>query len=271
MKNFIFKTLFAFSAFALTLTACKKEDEGLSGTQSVIIEMDNRAGDDELVFGKNYKTANGDTVNFSLFNYYVSNFVLVKSDGSEYTVPKDECYFLVKHEDAASREIELKGIPAGDYKAVRFIIGVDSLKSIAPAGERTGVLDPTGAGAGMYWSWNAGYIFVKVEGTSPQAPINAGAGERIFQYHTGLFGGKDSPTLNNLKTVNLSTGSELIEVRSNHEASTVHTYVNILEMFTSPTNINVATNPLSHAGAFSKTVANNYADMFTLDHVHNHN
>jgi hypothetical protein len=37
-----------------------------------------------------------------------------------------------------------------------------------------------------------------------------------------------------------------------------------------PTNISIAENPYSHSGAYSKTVANNYADMFIIDHVHNH-
>jgi hypothetical protein len=122
----------------------------------------------------------------------------------------------------------------------------------------------------MYWSWNAGYIFVKVEGTSPQAPVNAGTGARTFQYHTGLFGGKDSPTLNNLKRVSISTTTESARVREGVEAPEFHLYVDILEQFTSPTNINVATNPTSHAGPYSATVAANYADMFRLDHVHNH-
>ena len=48
-----------------------------------------------------------------------------------------------------------------------------------------------------------------------------------------------------------------------------HVYVDVLEMFTNPVNISVAANPTSHAGPYSKTVADNYADMFILDHVHN--
>jgi hypothetical protein len=153
---------------------------------------------------------------------------------------------------------------------VRFIIGVDSLKSVSDISQRKGVLDPVGGAAGMYWAWNSGYIFVKVEGTSPQAPLNAATNERIFQYHTGLFGGKDSRTLNNIKTVVLK-GQEAAKVRKDHEAPEMHVYVDILEMFSSPTNISVAVNPTSHAGPYSKTVADNYADMFKVDHVHNHN
>lgn len=271
MKKVVLGATVALFSTALFFSSCDKHNhDEFEGSGDLVIEMDNRAGDGALAFGQKYVTANGDTVQFSTFNYYVSNFVLVNEDGTEYVVPQDDCYFLCKHEDADSRELTLRNIPAGNYKQLSFLIGVDSLKSVSPAEQRTGVLDPTGGASGMYWSWNAGYIFVKVEGTSPQAPLNAATNEHTFQYHTGLFGGKDSPTLNNLKSVAIKTTSETAHVRKDHEAPVFHLYVDVLEMFTSPANINIATNPTSHAGPYSATVANNYADMFTLDHVHNH-
>jgi hypothetical protein len=268
MKKMIFGLL-GFVCLAVVFSNCKKDEEAISGLGKISFEFDNQAGDESLVLGKNYKNANGDTVKFSQFDYFVSNFVLVKTDGTEYIVPKDSCYFLCKHDNPDSREITINNVPAGDYKSVRFVIGVDSTKSVSDISQRTGVLDPAAGASGMYWAWNSGYIFVKVEGTSPQAPLDAGSGERIFQYHTGLFGGKDTPTLNNLKTVTISATDENAEVRKDKSAPQFHIYVDLLQMFTSPINISVAANPYSHGGAFSKTVANNYADMFILDHVHN--
>lgn len=271
MQKLLFPLLALFLLTALP--ACKddtKPDPTPTGFGDVVIEFENRAGDETLVFGKDYVNAAGETVNFSTFNYFVSNFVLVSTDGTEYVVPKDDCYFLCNGDDADSREITLTNIPAGDYSHIHFMIGVDSAKSVSPVSERTGDLDPAGAASGMYWSWNAGYIFVKVEGTSPQAPVEPSTGQRIFQYHTGLFGGFNSPTLNNLKEVHLDAPHEAAEVRENSEAPHVHMYVDVLEMFTNPTNISVAANPTSHAGPYSKTVADNYADMFSIDHVHNH-
>lgn len=269
MKKLIYG-LFALISIALVFTNCNKDDEDLSGTGSVTLEFDNRAGNAPLVFGNDYKNAAGETLKFSTFNYYVSNFIFVKTDGTEYVVPKDSCYFLCKHDDAETREITINGVPAGDYEEVRFTIGVDSAKSVSDVSQRTGVLDPAAGAAGMYWAWNSGYIFVKIEGTSPQAPFDTMTRENTIQYHTGLFGGKDKPTLNNLKNVEIHSHNEAAKVRRNIEAPIFHVYVDILEMFTSPTNISVAVNPTSHAGAFSKFIADNYADMFKLDHVHNH-
>lgn len=269
MQKFIFGLL-ALSLFALVIPACTdKEDEDLTGFNDVEIEFDNRAGNTSLVFGVEYTNAAGEKLTFSTFNYYVSNFVLVREDGTEFVVPKDSCYFLCKHDDPDSREIVLKNVPAGDYTALKFMIGVDSAKSVSPIAERPGVLDPAAGANGMYWSWNSGYIFVKVEGTSPQAPLDPGTNANTFQYHTGLFGGLNSPTLNNLKTVHLHTHHGEPAMVRQSGGPHFHLYVDVLEMFTNPVNISVATNPTSHAGPYSKTVADNYADMFVLDHVHN--
>ena len=270
MNQVIFKS-FVFLSFALlTFSSCKKDEAVALLPGDVSVYMDNVVGASNapLAFATNYVTANGDTVQFSEFNYFVSNFVMIKADGSEYVVPQDSCYFLCKHSDKASRTLVLKNIPAGDYNSVRFIIGVDSSKSVSNASQRTGVLDPAAGASGMYWAWNSGYIFVKVEGTSPQAPLDPGTGEHTIEYHTGLYGGLSSPTINNIKTVTLSSSTQAAKIAEGNDPE-FHVFVNILEMFTNPTTIDIATNPTSHAGAFSKTIADNYADMFKLDHIHN--
>ena len=72
------------------------------------------------------------------------------------------------HEE--SQEVVLKNIPAGDYNQITFTIGVDSLRSTMDVSKRPGVLDPAQGHDGMYWTWNSGYIFFKMEGISPAAP-----------------------------------------------------------------------------------------------------
>jgi hypothetical protein len=274
MKFNSFSFLFSASLFAIVMSfsACHEHDDELTGTGSLEIEFDHLAGGQTLELGKSYTNAAGEAMSFSEFKYYVSNFSLVKSDGSVFTVPKDDCYFLISEKaDGKNGTVKIDNIPAGDYKEFRFIIGVDSLKSVSPAAERTGVLDPAGEGAGMYWAWNSGYIFVKVEGESPAAPLDSVAGTRRFRYHIGLFGGFSAPTLNNIKSVSLSDAhGDVAKVRnSDHHAPHLHLYVDVLEMFTGPNNISVATNPTVMASPFSKNLADNYQDMFVLDHIHN--
>ena len=261
--------LSCLSIILISVSACKKDGNNPVGSGSLTVEFDNLANGSTLILGQNYTNANGDVMNFSQFDYYVSNFSLVKADGSVYTVPKDSCYFLIREDGGENTEIELTNIPAGDYKEIRFVVGVDSLKSVSPAGERTGVLDPAGDGAGMYWSWNSGYIFVKVEGTSPQAPLDPASGTNKFRYHIGLFGGYSSATLNNLKTFAISDADgDVAEVRTDKKPL-FHLKVDIMEMFKSPTTVSVAANPTVMVTPYSKTIAENYSDMIKLDHIHN--
>ncbi|HMX38785.1 MAG TPA: hypothetical protein PKD78_00600 [Saprospiraceae bacterium] len=266
------KLLLGFYALiALSLGACKDgTDDPIVGTGDVEIEFENRAGDATMILGNEYTNAAGEKLRFSTFNYYISNIVLVNKDGSTYTVPKNDSYFLVKQADAPSRTIQLSNVPAGDYTGLRFVLGVDSLKSVSPAAERTGVLDPATGASGHYWAWNSGYIFLKMEGTSPAAPVDPGSGQQRFEYHIGLYGGLNSKTINNLKNISLTVPDEAAKVRQGEEAPHFHLYADALEMFDNPTVLKIAEHPAVHAEAFSATLANNYADMFSIDHVHNH-
>jgi hypothetical protein len=259
----------AFSLIVMTasFSSCKKESTN-PGNGPLTLHFDNRAGVNGLVLGDTYLTAGGDTVQISKFNYYVSNIVFVKSDGSKYVVPKDSCYHLVKQSDANTYDLTLHNIPGGDYKGVNFIIGVDSLKSVSAISERTGDLDPAGAASDMYWTWNSGYIFFKLEGTSPSAPYDPMMGMSMFYYHIGGFGGYSSSTINNIKSVSLTYSAEAAHVGTGKNPE-VHIYADALEAFKTPTPLLISQHPGVMFDPYSTTISANYADMFSISHIHN--
>lgn len=266
----------SFSIFLSIITvlffsiwACKKENDNPVGAGSLHVEFDNVANGSTLVLGQDYTNANGDVMNFSQFDYYVSNFSLVKADGTVYTVPKDSCYFLIRENGGENTEIELNNIPAGDYKEIRFMLGIDSLKSVSPLSERTGALDPAGEGADMYRSFEKGYIFVKVEGKSPQAPIDPVSDTNKFKYHIGSYGSSTLDYSSNLKWFTISDNDgDVAEIRINKHP-VFHLKVDVMEIFKSPVTVNVAVNPIVMETPYSKIIADNYSDMITLDHIHN--
>lgn len=264
----VFLSILALSAvFAMSSCKDNHDDDHLVGNGDITIEFDNRAGDESLDFNQPFTNAAGEQLTFSKFQYYVSNFVLVKADGSEHIVPKDSCYFLVSQSNAASRSITLKNIPAGEYTRVKFMLGVDSLKHTVDLSELTGVLDPAGVAADMFWDWNYGFIHMKIEGTSPSAPYDSMMGMSMFMYHIGGFGGI---SVNNTRTFNLAIpNNEAAEVSKDHTPA-VHIKADILQAFTSPTNLSVAATPAVHMPMSGAAIANNYLDMFVIDHVHNH-
>jgi len=259
------KLILALSAFSIivSISSCKKDKDSLTGKGPVTLEFDSRAGSVDFAFGTNYTTAAGDTVNITKFKYFVSNFILVKEDGSEYTVPQSECYFLVDDSVESSTSITFNNIPAGKYTGLKYIIGVDSLRSTMDISQRTGNLDPAGTAADMYWSWNSGYIFYKIEGTSPQSSEMG----NMFMLHIGGYGGYSSATTNNIRSVSL-TAPEAMEVGEGRNPE-AHIYADALQAFASPTNYSLTSGAVIMMPAMGATIANNYADMFTVNHVHN--
>jgi hypothetical protein len=262
----------------LFVLSCKPNEDpeaiGAGDKNSVVIEFDNRLGGQKLVLGQTTaKNGSNEDVTLTTLNYFVSNIQLTKDDGTVVKFPEN--YYLVRQSNVASLKATLPDVPAGNYRELSFLVGVDSARSTAHVSKRTGVLDVAGYGDdGMYWSWNSGYIFMKLEGTSPAAPPRA-SGQRQFQWHVGGFGGYSGPTPNNLRRVTLPLG-ELATVRRNI-APEVHLYVDALKVFDGVTSLSIAKTaeasvnktPDIHSPALAKPVADNYARMFAVDHVHN--
>ena len=118
----------------------------------------------------------------------------------------------------------------------------------------------------MYWVWNSGYIFLKLEGTSTVLP----AADNAFFYHIGGFGGYNSPTINNIKSITLTSTGAAAEVRKNKpEAPHIHILADALKVLNGPTPISIAANPMVMFNPFSVNIANNYQSMFKIDHIHN--
>ncbi len=154
-------------------------------------------------------------------------------------------------------------IPEGEYKTLTFTLGVDSLRNTKDISQRTGVLDPTGAGADMYWSWNSGYIFFKMEGTSPASMMGD------YMYHVGLFGGMSTPTINNIKTVSLDlTARGTPKIKTGKETN-IHLMLDVLKVFNGSSNFSITDHAMVMVDPFSTTIANNYATMIKHDHTEN--
>lgn len=249
-------------------SSCKKDstpEYNPNAKADLSVEFDNVAGSSDLQLNTGTYTNNaGQSFNVTKLKYYVSNFKLTNVDGSVYIVPQNESYFLVDESVADSHEPVLS-VPEGEYKALSFMIGVDSLRNTADVSQRTGVLDVSGAATDMYWSWNSGYIFFKLEGTSP---VITGMGG-IYQFHVGGFGGYSSPTPNNLRTVTLDlTARGTAKVKTGKETN-IHLFVDIQKVLKGTTNVDFTTTSMVHSSAAGTPLANNYVNMINHDHTEN--
>lgn len=284
MKNLshtIHHTLFQFLLFcALTgvSTACIQEDPGpdLDKTGEFSLEFDHIVG--EETFGlspRKYTNANGEEFSIKLLQYFISNIKLYTESGAEYVVPQEESYFLIQGADRDTRFTKVT-VPEGDYTRISFVLGVDSLRSTMPVEDRPGVLsfDPAHGheGGGMYWGWNSGYIFFKLEGTCAlisDDQLGDPTGNKQFKYHIGGFGGYSAPTLNNIKeiTMDLKQGG-IAQVREGLR-SNVHLFVDIMEVFDGQNSFSIPQHPNVMFSDYSVNIANNFPGMFSHDHTEN--
>jgi hypothetical protein len=197
--------------------------------------------------------ANGDSFTVSKFKYYVSNIVLKNSDGSMFL--EKESYHLIDNNKGGKYSLVIDSVPLGTYNAVNFVLGVDSLRNTS--GAQTGALDPA---FGMFWSWNQGYIFLMMEGNSP----NSTAFNNSLIYHLGGF----TQPYNCIRNVNPSFGvKDLIITEGNNSEIFVKT--DLLKMFESPTLIKFAQTSEGMGGAVAVTIANNCVNMFSVTSIEN--
>jgi len=255
-------------AATVLFLSCSNDDNASGVTPDtfgdVEVFFDNGVAGDALTLGTTYTNSNGEKLTINRFNYIVSNFVLIKEDGTEYIYSKEDSYFIISQE-AGMFTAHLEGIPAGDYKKVRFGIGVDQQRYLQGETAQQSFWDLAAANE-MTWTWSTGYRFINFEGTfntvaSPQ--------DKIFQVHQGSNTATDNyreVTLNLPTTARVRQG----EVPSIHVKADANVILDGRQKIKLSDNLNQAgTGAAIMGGQNLITIAANTLDMFLVDHVHN--
>ena len=205
-------------------------------------------GSDSLIFKtKEYVNELGQKYTVTKFKYYISNIQLINDSGKVFS---SEEYFLINEDEPQSKGFSVKDVPPGNYKTLSFIIGVDSLRNCS--GLQEGALDPI---KGMFWAWNTGYIFLKLEGASESSTAQGG----IFEYHIGGF----KEPVNAIRKISLEMDS-LIFSDEVPDSKKIFIKADISQILKQPVSIDVSTMPVVSDMTNAELVANNYSDMFSL-------
>ena len=243
----------ALASFLL-VASCKKDDTTAPAspkTGSIEMHYGNMVDTNDLVLNTQwYKNENGDSFKVSTFNYYISNIVFNGPSNTSYK--ETESYHLVQANTMSSTEFTISGITPGKYSSVTFLIGVDSTRNVS--GAQTGALDPA---LGMFWSWNTGYVFMKMEGQSPKSTATGNS----LQFHIGGFSGAN----NTIRTITIPF-NDTITIDNN--AYHAHINVDLAKLFKAPNRIDFSVlNTVHMPGADAVKIANNYASMFSLEEI----
>lgn len=230
-------------------------------TGKLTLKFDNVVGNNDLKYNTEYTNpSTGETFEVFTCQYYISNIKLKTDDGKEVAVPQDSSYFFVSEASEASQSITLSNIPVGNYTSLGFTIGVDSSRSAKGLSVATkGLL--AGVSQGMYWSWNSGYIFFMLEGTSPLLKGNPSGND--FMYHVG---GYDANSINNIKTKTIQFEGAQVSASKTPE---IMLKMDLLKVFNGNTTIKLTQNTVVMFEAFSKKIADNYVNAFSVGSVKN--
>ena len=263
------KNIALFIAFTGLLTSCSSDDapsgDSLNGTfGDVELFFDNGVNGDALVLGSAYTNSNGEKLTINRFNYIVSNIVLVKDDGTEFTYPKNDSYFIISEETGAFTA-HLEHIPAGDYKQIKFGLGVDQQRYLEGETAQQEFWN-LASSSNMVWTWSTGYRFINFEGTFTSA---SNANPLNFQIHQGSNSATDNYrqiTLSLPTTARVRT-TEMPNIHLVADANAIADGTNKVILHD---NINTAgTNASIMGGENLINIATNTMNMFLVDHVHN--
>ncbi len=123
-----------------------------------------------------YTLSKGDSIQIEAFKFYISAIELLKDD--KIVWKEENSFHLIDFADDKSLTIVIAGASNIIYNTIRFNLGIDSLTNVS--GAMGGDLDPT---KGMYWTWQSGYVNLKLEGRSNVCKSRNNA----FQFHLGGY------------------------------------------------------------------------------------
>lgn len=211
---------------------------------TIIISFQHKVGNQNLVLGETYKNPFGENITINRFRYYVSNIILIDKNNKRFTQPDE--YYLIDEADSVSKTFKIKS-SVKEIKALEFLLGVDSIRNVS--GVQTGTLDPM---KGMFWTWNTGYIYAKLEGTCDSSHAAA----HSFTYHIGGY----KPGENAARKIVLNLPSS-----TNDLPSIIIINADINKWFQSKTDVHISQTPVCHStGAMALQIADNYSTMFTI-------
>lgn len=264
--NFLYNYRIVFSLFLMTfLFSCSSEEDSVSGTGKLNLEFDQVFGGADLILRTQTNAmSNGEVLKINDLKYIVSNIRLTKADGTVFTYPKSDSYFLIDESNAQTHIVNLDNIPAGDYVSVTFGIGVDQEQFNLGASGQGNFLAVAEASS-MLWSWSAGYKFLVFEGTFTTPSVTE---SETFMVHTGRTGIAYNYTETTLTLPETATVRKALtpQVHIFADAKRILEGQNVISL---EENSAAGLGAMIMGGAILGEVTANVSQAFQVNHVHN--
>jgi hypothetical protein len=158
-----------------------KKDDGscIYARSSLALHVHSMVGTQAFSTTTTYTHASGRHYKFTKAHFYVSGLELDKTLGHDHL----DTYLQIV---APNTDYALGEVATGSYTGVNFKIGLDSIANHSDpnAYAATHALSSSSA-TYDHWSWNSGYIFVKIEGVADTSATMNGTVDGPFEMHIG--------------------------------------------------------------------------------------
>ena len=163
LKRFLFATILPIALF--TMSACEEETTGPADPDmgTLVLKIVPTFNGAPLELGTSYQNAAGDMVSLRTVKFYISEILLEDHDENEKSA--GEIYLVDLLENPSSLTLTVP-VEAEHYHMMRFSVGVPEAENHKDAATQS---EPLGPNVGMYWGWDPGYIFYKIEGDADSA------------------------------------------------------------------------------------------------------
>lgn len=162
------------SVCSLALISCSDNDDN-PVANNITLHFNNTFKDKTIALGdaaSNTVTVNtsakGQIHRFSELKYVISNIRLIKADGAEFPYnvnDLDKGATVINQAKPQTLDYVLTNIPAGEYKQIKFGLGVKHELNNLDQARFPKFYDEAGANdTEMHWQWATGYRFAKLEG-----------------------------------------------------------------------------------------------------------
>ena len=175
MKSFSIFSLSAI-AFIFLFSSCQKKKDG-----TFTLQVNAKYGDQTFALNSPNTDPQGRRVELNILKFYMSHITLVKNDNSELEL-KDVA--LIDFSNPNTLTYSFDNI-SGDFKAIKFGNGVDSLQNLTDPNTISDASNPLGDQS-MYWGWLK-YLFEDVQGRCDTTSNGSGTPNLnwAINYHIG--------------------------------------------------------------------------------------
>ena len=260
LKNKSAVIFIAVAAMLLINSGCKKHQPDTTIVTNVdsgtyYMHLHTNVDTNEVDYGTVYTTSAGRKIAVTRAQLYLSHIQLIKTDGTFYTVPS---VIVLKQQE--TEQYYIGKVPVGDYKSVRFYVGLDSATNTLSGTADTALNHPE-----MWFGVTAqpnGYIYVNFEGSIDTTSGKNGtiAQMQPFMYYIG------TPAHNTLVT--MPDHSPVFTVAKGQPTLT-HITVDYGQLFNGVA-INNSTNLMimsksANSSSLANTISNNIPSMFSYE------